>query len=61
MLAAYTIGAGGSFTEIKALNFFDNVVEMGHDGPDHLAVSERNPLLRGLGVYHGKRGYGVSV
>jgi len=61
MLAAHSIGAGGSFTEIQALNFFDNVVEMGHDGPAHLAVSERDPLLLGLGVYHGKRGFGVSV
>ena len=34
---------------------------MGHDGPAHLAVSARRPLLRGLGVYHGKRGWGVSV
>ncbi|MCU1413476.1 MAG: arabinose isomerase [Microbacteriaceae bacterium] len=61
LLAAHTIGAGGSFTEIQALNFNDNVVEMGHDGPAHLAISERDPLLRGLGIYHGKRGYGVSV
>jgi L-arabinose isomerase len=61
MLAAQAIGAGGSFTEIQALNFFDNVVEMGHDGPAHLAVSAKDPLLRGLGVYHGKRGWGVSV
>jgi L-arabinose isomerase len=37
------------------------VVEMGHDGPAHLAISEHKPLLRGLGVYHGKRGWGVSV
>jgi L-arabinose isomerase len=61
MLAAQAIGAGGSFTEIQALNFFDNVVEMGHDGPARLAVSAQDPLLRGLGVYHGKRGWGVSV
>ena len=60
-LVTSTIGAGGSFTEIQALNFDDNVVEMGHDGPAHLAVSSRDPLLRGLGIYHGKRGYGVSV
>ncbi|GAB2830899.1 L-fucose/L-arabinose isomerase family protein [Actinocorallia aurea] len=60
-LASQSIGAGGSFTEIQALNFADNVVEMGHDGPAHLAVSARDPLLRGLGVYHGKRGWGVSV
>ncbi|TFD04005.1 arabinose isomerase [Cryobacterium sinapicolor] len=61
MLASHAIGAGGSFTEIQALNFFDGVVEMGHDGPAHLAVSARDPLLRGLGIYHGKRGWGVSV
>jgi L-arabinose isomerase len=61
MLASQALGAGGSFTEIQALNFVDEVVEMGHDGPAHLAVSARHPLLRGLGVFHGKRGWGVSV
>lgn len=61
MLIADRLGAGGSFTELQALNFRDGVVEMGHDGPGHLAISERRPLLRGLGVYHGKRGWGVSV
>lgn len=60
-LASEALGAGGSFTEIQALNFRDGVVEMGHDGPAHLAVSAASPLLRGLGVYHGKRGWGVSV
>jgi len=60
-LATQCIGAGGSFTEIQALDFEDQVVEMGHDGPAHLAVSARDPLLRGLGVFHGKRGWGVSV
>lgn len=60
-LATQVVGAGGSFTEIQALNFIDNVVEMGHDGPAHLAVSSKDPLLRGLGIYHGKRGWGVSV
>ena len=43
------------------LNFLDGVVEMGHDGPAHLAISARQPLLRGLGIFHGKRGWGVSV
>jgi L-arabinose isomerase len=60
-LATQVVGAGGSFCEIQALDFVDGVVEMGHDGPAHLAVSSRDPLLRGLGVYHGKRGWGVSV
>jgi L-arabinose isomerase len=61
MLILDRFGAGGSFTELQALNFSDNVVEMGHDGPAHLAISQRRPLLRGLGVFHGKRGHGVSV
>lgn len=61
MLVMDRLGAGGSFTELQALNFRDGVVEMGHDGPGHLAISDRQPLLRGLDVYHGKRGWGVSV
>ena len=61
MLILDRMGAGGSFTELQALNFRDGVVEMGHDGPAHLAISERKPVLRGLGVFHGKRGWGVSV
>ncbi|MBN9619470.1 MAG: L-fucose/L-arabinose isomerase family protein, partial [Actinobacteria bacterium] len=55
MLIVDRLGGGGSFTELQALNFRDNVVEMGHDGPAHLAISQRRPLLRGLGVFHGKR------
>lgn len=61
MLIMDRLGGGGSFTEFQALNFRDNVVEMGHDGPAHLEISDGRPLLRGLGVYHGKRGWGVSV
>ena len=60
-LATQSISASGSFCEIQALNFVDGTVEMGHDGPAHLAVASKRPLLRGLGVYHGKRGWGVSV
>ena len=33
----------------------------GHDGPFHLAIANGKPLLRGLGVYHGKQGTGVSL
>ena len=61
MMIVDRLGGGGSFTELQALNFADGVVEMGHDGPAHLAISDQRPLLRGLGTYHGKRGWGVSV
>jgi L-arabinose isomerase len=55
------LGAGGSYTEIYAMDFRDRFLLMGHDGPFHLAIAEGRPMLRGLGLYHGKRGYGVSV
>jgi L-arabinose isomerase len=55
------LGAGGSYTEFYALDFNEDFVLMGHDGPGHVAISEGKPVLRGLGLYHGKRGYGVSV
>jgi L-arabinose isomerase len=61
MLITERLGGGGSFTELQALNFIDGVVEMGHDGPGHLAIGDARPMLRGLGIYHGKRGWGVSV
>ena len=53
--------AGGSFTEFYAMDFVDQFILMGHDGPGHIAISARKPTLRGLGLYHGKRGYGLSV
>jgi L-arabinose isomerase len=61
MLIAESVCGGGAFTELQALDFDRGLVEMGHDGPGHLALSDSQPLLRGLGVFHGKRGWGVSV
>lgn len=55
------LGAGGSYTEFYAMDFNEGFVLMGHDGPAHLAISDRRPTLRGLGLYHGKAGFGVSV
>ena len=55
------LGAGGSYTEFYAMDFNEQFVLMGHDGPGHIAISDRKPILRGLGLYHGKAGFGVSV
>lgn len=54
-------GAGGSFTEYYAMDFKDNVVLMGHDGPGHLRIAQGKTKVRPLRVYHGKVGRGVSV
>lgn len=55
------VGKGGSFCEIVTTDYLEGTILLGHDGPFHLAIAQGKPLLRGLGVYHGKQGTGVSV
>jgi L-arabinose isomerase len=54
-------GVGGSFTEFYAMDFKDDVILMGHDGPGHIAIAQGKTKVRPLGVYHGKVGRGLSV
>lgn len=61
MMMMDRLGAGGSYTEFYALDFNEEFILMGHDGPGHIKISDEKPVLRGLGLYHGKRGYGISV
>ncbi|ANY67470.1 arabinose isomerase [Paenibacillus sp. BIHB 4019] len=55
------LGTGGSFSEIVVVDYVDETILLGHDGPFHIAISEGRPVLRGMGLFHGKQGTGVSV
>ncbi len=55
------LGKGGSYSEIVAMDYLRGTMLIGHDGPFHILISDGKPILRGMGLYHGKHGSGVSV
>lgn len=56
-----TLGLGGSYSEIVCSDYTEGTILLGHDGPFHIDIAQGKPMLRGLGIYHGKQGSGVSV
>ena len=55
------LGTGGSFCEIVTADFNKDMLSIGHDGPFHIDITNEKPIMRGMEMYHGKRGSGISV
>jgi L-arabinose isomerase len=61
MYLTSALGCGGSFAELCRVNWEDDTMIVGHDGPHDIRISDKKPTIRGLSLQHGKKGYGVSV
>jgi len=54
------LGAGGMFVEFFAMDFDDNTILFGHDGPSNVNMSNGRPRLMHLDVHHGKSGHALG-
>lgn len=61
MLIFDRLDIGGSFAEFHPVDFDQDTILVGHDGPHHINIAEGKPVIRSLKKYHGKPGSGASV
>ena len=54
-------GAGGMFVEFFSMDFDENFILMGHDGPSNINMAHGKPRLQHLKVHHGKSGHGLGI
>ncbi len=55
------LGAGGMFLEFFSMDYDENFIMMGHDGPSNVNVAEGRPRLQHLDTHHGKSGQGLGI
>ncbi len=55
------LGAGGMFAEFFSMDFDENFIMMGHDGPANINMAHGRPRLQHLDVHHGKSGRGLGI
>lgn len=61
MLVMDRLEIGGSFAEFHPVDFKENFILVGHDGPHNITIAQGKPVLRSLKKYHGKPGFGAGV
>jgi L-arabinose isomerase len=61
MLIMDRLEIGGSFAEFHPMDFNQDSILVGHDGPHHINIANQKPVLRSLSKYHGKPGNGAGV
>ena len=55
------MGGYGMFLEFFSMDFEEEFIMMGHDGPANTNVAEGKPRLKHLEVHHGKTGEGLGI
>lgn len=55
------LGGGGMFLEFFSLDYVENFIMVGHDGPSNINVAAEKPTLQFLDVHHGKTGDGLGI
>lgn len=55
------LGAGGLFVEFFSMDFKENFLLFGHDGPANIHVAQGKAKLQHLTVHHGKSGHGLGI
>ncbi len=55
------LGGFGMFVEFFAIDFAENFVLMGHDGPANVKMAKGSPRLTHLDIIHGKTGHGLGI
>ena len=55
------LGAGGMFVEFFAIDYDDEFLLLGHDGPSNPNVANGRARLQHLEVHHGKSGHGLGI
>ncbi len=55
------LNAAGMFVEFFSIDFDENFILMGHDGPSNINMAKGRPRLQHLEVHHGKTGHGLGI